>query len=385
MSPLDRKSFMTGNRFIIRMTIVVGLALATASPTTGDSIRLWASVRLPAGADAVRLADVAELEGAEAEQYADLVIAELTDDRLLEIDIRQVRQKLEEAGVHWGRVNLSGRAVVVRPHRTAAAPAAMTAASLTAGRADDDRPSRSAALDLVAANIIEEPTVGGVIAQYMARGLDIDPQDLRIIFDGADQDLLEQSSQTYRIELKPESSLSSDRVTFTVRLWSDGVVASSGQISLRPMVCARTAVLGRDVERGEPIGERDFTVTRQWLPPLQAALTCDPVGAVGRLACKRLKAGETLRDKNVRRPTIIERGDRVMVRCLVGGVVISLQAEACGDGAAGEAIEFRKLGERDTFLARVTGPGEAVLDVSHRRRGDPSSPPGPPMSKENAP
>lgn len=375
---------MTGNRFIIRMTIVVGLALAPASPTTGDSIRLCASVRLPAGAAAVRLADVAELEGAEAEQYADLVIAEVADDRLLEIGIRQVRQRLEEAGVHWGRINLSGRAVVVRPHRTAAAPTAMTAVSLTAGQADDDRPHRSAAHDLLAAGIIDEPTLRGAIAQYLARGFDVDPKDLRIIFDGADQDLLEESSQTYRIELKLESSLSSDRVTFTVRLWSDGVVTSSRQISLRPMVCTRTAVLGRDVDRGEPIGERDFTITQQWLPPLQAALTCDPAGAVGRLACKKLKAGETLRDKNVRQPTLIERGDRVMVRCLVGGVVISLQAEACADGAAGEAIEFRKLGERDTFLARVTGPGEAVIDLSHRRRGDLSSPPDPPMSKESA-
>jgi len=375
---------MTCSRFIIRMTIIIGLALAMASPATGDSIRLCASVRLPAGAAAVRLADVAELEGAEAEQYADLVIAELADDRLLEIGIRQVRQRLEEAGVHWGRINLSGRSVVVRPHRTAAAPTAMTAVSLTAGQVGDDRPHPSTTHDLLAASVIDEPTVRGVIAQYIARGFDIDPQDLRIIFDGADQDLLEESSQTHRIELKPQSSLSSDRVTFTVRLWSDGVVASSRQISLRPMVCARTAVLGRDVDRGEAIGEHDFAITRQWLPPLQAALTCDPARAVGRLACKRLKAGETLRDKNVRRPTLIERGDRVMVRCLVGGVVISLRAEACGDGAAGDAIEFRKLGERDTFLARVTSPGEAVIDLSHRRRGDLSSPPDPPMLRGNA-
>ena len=53
-----------------------------------------------------------------------------------------------------------------------------------------------------------------------------------------------------------------------------------------------------------------------------------------------------------------------MVRCLVGGVVISLEAEAKSDGAEGEKIELRKLGERDTFLGTVAGPGSALIDLS---------------------
>ena len=51
-------------------------------------------------------------------------------------------------------------------------------------------------------------------------------------------------------------------------------------------------------------------------------------------------------------------------RCLVGGAVITLQAEARSDGALGETIQFRKHGERETFPAVITGRGEALVDLA---------------------
>lgn len=357
---------MKHNGLIISVILIIAPAMAPAAPARGDSIHLLASIRLPAGAEAVRLADIAELEGAEAERYADLVIAELNGEGVREISIRQVRQMLDEVGAHWGRINLNGRAVIIRPHRSpaASAPAAMNPVSLTTrrGEAEGDRPAD--ADDHPAASIINDATLRGAIARHVARGLEVDPQDLRLIFDLADGELLDRSDESCRFELKPESSLRSERITFTARLWSNHTVIQGTQIALRPMMRIRAAVLQRDLERDEMIDRGDFIVAEQWLSPLQAALTCDPELVVGRLAERRLKAGDVLREKNVRRPTVIDRGDRVIVRCLVGGVVISLQAEACADGARGETIEFRKLGERDTFLATVTDGGEAVIDLS---------------------
>ena len=48
----------------------------------------------------------------------------------------------------------------------------------------------------------------------------------------------------------------------------------------------------------------------------------------------------------------------------IRGIVISLEAEARGDGAMGERVELRKLGERDTFFATVTGSHTAVMDLN---------------------
>jgi flagella basal body P-ring formation protein FlgA len=91
---------------------------------------------------------------------------------------------------------------------------------------------------------------------------------------------------------------------------------------------------------------------------------CSLVEAVGRVADTTVKTGQPLKHKHVRRDVLISRGDRVIVRCLVGGVVISMEAEAKDDGAEGERIELRKLGERDTFFGTVTGRGAAIINMS---------------------
>jgi flagellar basal body P-ring formation protein FlgA len=135
-------------------------------------------------------------------------------------------------------------------------------------------------------------------------------------------------------------------------------------ISVTPNVRVMTLVLLRDIERGGVVGEADVESAMQWLTPAQQALVADPASIAGRQAATRLRVGEMLRDQHLRRETVIRRGEQVIVRCLVGGAVIALQAEARSDAAIGETTDFRKLGERDTFLAVVTGRGEAIVDLS---------------------
>jgi flagella basal body P-ring formation protein FlgA len=351
---------------ISRVLMAACAALVLSAPASADDVRLKASVRLPLDAEAVRLADVAEIEGEEAMQYSDLVIAEIASpDDLIELTVRDIRAALDEAGAHWGRINLSGRRVVVRPYRSSvAAPTAMSAVSL---EPDPDGAADRSQLqfeDVMASAVRDYPTLRGCVARTMLRGLDVPPDRLRLRFDVDDRDLLASSEKQQQFELKPECSLCSDRVTFTIRMWAGSRVADRAQITLRPLVLTDTAVLLRDLDRDELIGVADLETKPQWLPPSQWAMSCTAREAVGRVATRRLHAGDVLREAHVARPTMIERGDRVTVRCLVGGVVISLQAEARTGGAEGETIELRKLGERATFIATVTGRGEAVVDLS---------------------
>src|SRR6185503_1184356 len=122
-------------------------------------------------------------------------------------------------------------------------------------------------------------------------------------------------------------------------------------------------VLKNDVRANQMIQEQDVSVAEAWLAPSQAAQNPTRIVSIGRVATKSLKAGETLRESQLHRSVLVKRGDPVMVRCLVGGVAISLQAEARADGGEGDTIEFRKAGERQSFLATVTSRGEAVVDL----------------------
>ena len=123
-------------------------------------------------------------------------------------------------------------------------------------------------------------------------------------------------------------------------------------------------MLKREVRRNESIEPSSFELRRDWFSPMQAERLCLPAEAGGRIASRSLEAGLVLREQHARREKIVERGDRLNVRCLVGGVVITLQAEACEDGAEGETIECRKLGERQRFAAVVKGRGEATVDLA---------------------
>ncbi|MHC4416528.1 MAG: flagellar basal body P-ring formation chaperone FlgA [Planctomycetota bacterium] len=348
--------------------LVVGLT----GPARGDEITLKGSVRLPPGATVVHLRDIAELTGPHAERHADLVIAPLTDAvEPAEISVGQVRRALDEGGVHWGKVQLSGRRVIVRPPagKRAGPPLAMAPVSITESTFRVDRAKHPERPDhvltfTVAAQLADLATLRGAVATTIMQGLGVSPQDLQLSFDDRDAELLDTGQDRFRFEIQPLSSFDSDRIELSVRAWSDGRIQQSRSLTVRPRVKTDLVVPRRDIDRGRTIRQEDLSVETRWLGTSRAGMISALAEAVGRTASRKLRAGEPLGKRHLEREQLIKRGDRVIVRCLVGGVVISLEAEARSDGAEGELVELRKLGERATFFATAIGRGSAVVDLS---------------------
>jgi flagella basal body P-ring formation protein FlgA len=351
--------------WVVYLAAIVGAA-AAAQVSLGDEIKLKGSVRLKDAAEVVRLADIAELTGPNAQRFAETIVAEVSGGaEALEITIRQVRSRLDDAGAHWGLIQLNGRTVIVRPaaSRAAAPPLTMTPVAIEqpAGPQPATRPVATYEL---AAELIGLTTLRGTLARMFVDGLAIDPRKLRLVFGDHNADLLETDANAARFEIQPLGLLDSDRIELGVRAWGQGRVDQRFSITVRPMVNIDVAVPRRDIARGDQILEQDLAVESRWLVPSQASTMSSLVQAVGRIADARLKTGEPVRARHIKREHVVKRGDRVTVRCLVGGVVISLEAEARSEGAPGDRVELRKLGERDTFMATATGPGTAVIDLS---------------------
>jgi flagella basal body P-ring formation protein FlgA len=351
------------------------LAAALAAPAAADEVVLRESVRLAADAKAVRLSDVAEISGPEALRLADTVVAEVADPAAdLEITVAQVREALGAAGAHWGKVQLSGRAVSVRPAlpSSASAPRLMTPVALDAAPKPGAAAPAQAVPPATAAGapwepcetLAELPTVRGAVARTLLGAWNTAPERMRLAFDPADRSVLDTPLDGARFEIQPLSELDSDRVEICLRAWSGARVERQHSLTVKPMVEFDAAVLRRDVGRGDMLREEDCLVEPRWVTPLQASTLCSLIEAVGRTADAPLKAGDVLKKKYFRRDMLIKRGDRVVVRCLVGGVVISMEAEARGDGVEGDSIELRKVGERETFMATVAGRGSAVIDLA---------------------
>ncbi|MCH7884380.1 MAG: flagellar basal body P-ring formation protein FlgA [Planctomycetes bacterium] len=93
-----------------------------------------------------------------------------------------------------------------------------------------------------------------------------------------------------------------------------------------------------DISRHDVLVESDLQMAKRWMPPSEASLPTDIRDAVGRVSSKHIKAGEPIRHNAINRRTLVRRGDPIIVRCLVGGTVISIQAEARGVGSEGDII-----------------------------------------------
>lgn len=343
----------------------VVVVAAAASGAAADEIVLKGSVRLASGAGEIRLADIAELTGPNAEQFAGAVIARVHDSAAaMEVSVGDVRRALSDAGVHWGKVNLNGSTVIVRPTGSGIETGPLFMTPVAIESADQtSAPVNRGTLD-EADDVVGEQTLRGAIVRTILTALGLPPESVRLSFDERDASFLDLPLDGHRFEIQPLSNLDSDRVELNVRLWSDGRVESSRSLSVRLMVRIEVVVVTRDINRGDVLHEADCGTQQRWITPIQASTLCGYVEAIGRVADMPLKTGDLLKKKHVKREVLLKRGDRVMVRCLVGGVVLSLEAEARSDGAEGESVELRKLGERDTFMATVVGPAAAIVDLS---------------------
>ena len=354
-----------------RVLAVLICVVAVGIQVQADEIVLRGSVRLPRDANVVRMRDIAELTGPLAIKHADVVIGEApASDRPIEIEVRHVRAALDQAGVHWGKLQLNGSRVIVRPAQRPAAqpPLAMSGARISAEAAPTPprhSESRRTQREYQAATeLVDRDTTRGAIARLLAESLRVDPRKLRLSFDDQDQEFLDGSLQGVRLEVQPLSSLNTDRVELRTRIWSQGRIQTERSLAVHPRLYREVLTLSGDVKRGGPITEDLVDIEPQWLSPSQANRTASLIEAVGRTAARRLRSGERLHENDLKSEEVISRGDRVVVRCVAGGVVISMEADARTGGAVGQTILLRKIGEREEFSATVTGPGAAIVDLA---------------------
>jgi flagella basal body P-ring formation protein FlgA len=343
--------------------------LAIWQSAAGDSIVLKNAARLPADSLVVTLGDVAVLEGDEALRLAGTPVGRINPgESVRELTLADVRESLSRTEVNWARVNISGRSVVVRVARDAhaAPPQAMAPATLdVAGR--DSQPAPGETQAVVLDTLVAEPTIRGLVAKLICTGARRDPRDLRVRFDDRDSALLSTRLDSGRFEVQPLGSLSGDRMEFAVRAWEGAAARHAGQVTLLAEFRTSVARVRTDMDRDRVVADDDIEVSESWVGPSEAMSIAPRAAIVGRVLARSVRAGDILRVRDLQNETLVQRGDLVTVRCLVGGVAISLQAEARADGAQGEAIEFRKTGEREAFLATVTGRNQAIIDLSHKQ------------------
>jgi len=381
--------------------------LVIDSHAIGDTLVLRSAVRARSDDGSVLLRDVAELEGAELARFAEIVVAVVpSGSPAKELGVEEIRRRLEQAGANWAKVDLEGRRVVIRPRlsdlsgapgvcapasvepprtvresaatgsrdtnapgtsrTTTARDADRTPAQIEPRRFDPTRgPRRAGSEPVIAAAVMGERSVRALVADAVVRALGEDPEQVRLVFDGLDPATLAETPAGVRIEVEPIGMLDGDRAEFAVRWWRDGRVERRTNLSAFPSIARTASISSVDLRKGDRPDETQLSTATAWLRPSERSRVVRPGALGGRAMATGIRAGEPLIESHLERQLLIKRGDRIVVRSIVGSLAVRVDAVAQSDGREGEVIDCMRIGanakSKSAFSATVTGRGEAVI------------------------
>ncbi len=144
----------------------------------------------------------------------------------------------------------------------------------------------------------------------------------------------------------------------------------AGELYMRfdPSPCLSVSVsvfrTARDIERGEILSRTDIeeaSVDVRTLPSGDMYGTIDEI--VGMAARMNIQIGRILTDGMLEPPTMVSRGETVIVAVVLGSASVTLQGIALDSGAVGDEIRIRNPDSDAIITATVTGPSRAEIDI----------------------
>ena len=338
-------------RTIYPIIAIIAIAVSGSVALADGTISLRREVTLPSGA--IHLADIADLQGAEALALADITIVSGVPRSGTRITLEEVSQILSTArNINLGKLTFHGSACIV------SLPAPKPAAQ-----------PQPAPVPVPVAS--QGPLVRDLIPRRISQLLGVEPEKLRLTFEDTDRKLLDQPTTGRVVELKPVGA--ADRMPLQLSIYEDRkelghTLIASGTIRvgvnvLREVVTAKTIL-----RKGEPITIDSIGTDQQWLGiASKPALIDNAIGAIVRTS--KINPGQALMENDVEQAIAIKRGQLCSVHVVSSSFVLKTQARALDAGKVGDTIKFTSAASKDkkdvrTFEARIEGPGRAIMTVT---------------------
>ncbi len=134
----------------------------------------------------------------------------------------------------------------------------------------------------------------------------------------------------------------------------------------------RIVVPARDILRGEVLGESDLTYADVAGAGLASSTVTKFETLTGMQTRRALRAGESLRPDDVRRPVVVTKGQTVTMTFTAPGVELSAMGRAMSEGGMGDTVTVQNPVSFRMVMATITGPGtvraEAAMPLITARR-----------------
>ena len=318
----------------------------------------------------VRVRDVAECTGAQAEVVGGAVVAEDASSLpraegvgaggarvvvLTVADIRRAIESLNKTGsgagaVNFGRLSLRGGQCGVTLAGSARAEPGPAPSAPARARPEFETVDTAAGVR----------TVKGAVAARLCGLLGVEPDSLQLKFDPQDGELLAREVGGDPVSIDAQSAVTSERQPVRVTLYRGDRIVLEKSLTVEVRVRRLARVMTESVGRGEAVNEANSVLEERWVSPGDKVA----LEAGEQIASRSLRAGQVVTDPDVDPPIIVKRGDIVWVHCLSGSVTVKAKARALGPARDGEEVLLRLEDRRDNIRARVSGPGRAVMLAS---------------------
>jgi flagella basal body P-ring formation protein FlgA len=119
----------------------------------------------------------------------------------------------------------------------------------------------------------------------------------------------------------------------------------------------RIVVPARDIMRGEVIGESDLTFADVSTTATPATTVTKFEALTGMQTRRMLRAGQSIRPDDVRRPVVVTKGQTVTMIFSAPGVELAATGRAMSEGGVGDTVTIQNPASFRMISATVTGPG----------------------------
>jgi flagella basal body P-ring formation protein FlgA len=120
----------------------------------------------------------------------------------------------------------------------------------------------------------------------------------------------------------------------------------------------RIAVPSHDIARGEVIAEADLSYGTVPAATSLSGIATSIDDLKGREARRLLRAGETVRNDDVRRPILVTKGSTVTMTFELPGISLTAVGRAVSEGGMGESVIVLNPVSYRQVSATVTGAGQ---------------------------
>ncbi len=133
------------------------------------------------------------------------------------------------------------------------------------------------------------------------------------------------------------------------------------EIELHLTAYPKVVVPNRSLGRGQRITAADLELKP--FPPdkIDPQSVVDIESLIGQEVRGNVRSGRPILNQDVGPPILIHRGDLIEVRVIGGGVNVSTNAKALGDGAESDLIEIETMNPRKRLVARVADHGTVEI------------------------